>query len=85
MDDQIIIYKTEDGQTKIDVRMSGDTVWLTRAQMAELFQRDRTVISRHIRNIFAEGELDEKSNVQFLHIANSDKETPHEKTCRRAL
>lgn len=54
---QIIIYQTADNQTQIDVRMENDTVWLTQAQMAELFQKDRTVISRHIRNVFNEGEL----------------------------
>ena len=56
-DNQIIIYQTADNQTQIDVRMENDTVWLTQAQMAELFQKDRTVISRHIRNVFNEGEL----------------------------
>src|SRR5690606_31225436 len=49
------------------------TVWITQQQMAELFQRDRTVITRHINKVFREGELPEKSNVHFLHIANSDK------------
>ena len=58
-DNQIIIYQTADNQTQIDVRMEHDTVWLTQAQMADLFQKDRTVISRHIRNVFKEGELDE--------------------------
>ena len=56
---QIIIYQTDDDQTQIDVRLENETVWLTQAQMAELFQKDRTVISRHIRNVFKEGELDE--------------------------
>lgn len=70
---EIIIYQTPDGQTELDVRLSDDTIWLTQAQMVELFSRDRTVITRHINNIFKEGELDEKSNVHFLHIANSDK------------
>ena len=56
---QIIIYQTADNQTQIDVRMENDTVWLTQAQIADLFQKDRTVISRHIRNVFKEGELDE--------------------------
>lgn len=72
-DNQIIIYQTEDGQTKIDVTVEKETVWLTQSQMAELFQRDISVISRHIKNIFEEGELDEKSNLHFLQIANSDK------------
>lgn len=70
---KIIIYQTEDGLTKIDVTIENETVWLNQDQMAELFQRDRTVITKHIGNIFREGELDEKSNVQFLHVANSDK------------
>lgn len=56
---QIIIYQTADNQTQIDVRLENETVWLTQAQMAELFQKDRTVIGRHIRNVFKEGELDE--------------------------
>jgi hypothetical protein len=62
MDDrgEIIIYQTEDGLTKIDVSMQDETVWLTQEQLAELFQRDKSTISRHIKNIFAEGELDEK-------------------------
>ena len=70
---ELIIYQTEDGLTKIDVRMDNETVWLTRKQMAELFDRDLSVIGRHIRNIFEEGELMEESNVQKMHIANSDK------------
>ena len=70
---ELIIYQTEDGTTKIDVYFQGDNAWLSKAQMAELFQRDRSVISRHVRNVFDEGELDEKSNVQKMHIANSDK------------
>ena len=53
--------------------MKDDTVWLTQAQMSELFVKDRTVITRHINNIFEEGELDEESNVQKMHFANSDK------------
>ena len=53
--DQIVIYQTEDGQTQIDVRLENETVWLTQAQMAELFQKDRTVITRHINNVFKEG------------------------------
>jgi hypothetical protein len=70
---EIIIYQTADGLTKIDVRAEGETLWLTQAQIAQLYGRDRTVITKHIHNIFADGELDEKSNVQILHIANSDK------------
>ena len=70
---EIIIYQTEDGLTKLDVNFQNETVWLTKNQMAELFQRDRSVISRHIRNIFDEKELDRESNVQILHVALSDK------------
>ena len=69
----MIIYTTEDGLSKIETIFDGDTVWLSKAQMAELFQRDRSVISKHIKNIFEEGELSREGNVQILHIANSDK------------
>ena len=68
-----ILFKTEDEKISVDVRFEDETVWLTQEQMAILFERDRTVIVKHIAKIFSEGELDEKSNVQFLHIANSDK------------
>ena len=64
--DKIIIYQTEDGQTKIDVRLENDTVWLTQAQMAELFEKDQSVVARHINNAIKDGELDE-SNMHFLH------------------
>ncbi len=70
---ELIMYQTDDGQTRIDVKMEDETVWLSKAQMAELFQRDRSVISKHIKNVFEEGELARESNVQNLHIANSDK------------
>lgn len=73
MDDQFLMYRTEDGQTKIEVRMEGDTVWLSQAQMADLFQRNVSTISRHIANVFDEGELAEESNLRFLQIANADK------------
>ena len=56
-DQKIVIYQTEDGKTQIDVRLENETVWLTQAQMAELFEKDRTVIGRHISNVFKEGEL----------------------------
>jgi hypothetical protein len=70
---QIVIFKAKDGKTALEVRLEEETVWLNQFQMALLFQRDRTVISRHINNIFTEKELDKKSNVHFLHIANSDR------------
>ena len=66
---QIVIYQTPDGQTSIDVKLEKETVWLTRQQMAELFQRDKTVILRHIQNIFKEGELEE--NVVCANFAHT--------------
>ena len=66
-ENRIIIYQTEDGQTQIDVRLENDTVWLTQAQMANLFQKDQSVIARHITNVFKEGELEKESNMQILH------------------
>ena len=73
MANNMIIYTTADGLTKVETTFDQETVWLTKDQMAELFQRDRSVISRHIKNVFAEGELDEKSNVQKMHVPYSDK------------
>ena len=66
-ENKIIIYQSEDGKTQIDVRLENDTVWLTQAQMAELFQKDQSVIARHIANVFREGELEKVSNMQILH------------------
>ena len=68
-----MIYQTDDGKASLDVMLENETVWLTQEQMATLYDRDRTVITRHIKNIFAEGELDEKSNVHFMHFPFSDK------------
>ena len=56
---EIVIYQTQDGTTRLDVRLDGESVWITQEQMAQLFQRDKSTISRHLRNIFDEGELDE--------------------------
>lgn len=70
---EIVIYEAQDGITKLSVSCDGDTVWLTQAQMAELFQRDVSTISRHISNVFEEGELEEKSNLQKVQIGSSDK------------
>lgn len=69
----IAIYQADDGQTQLQVQLEQETVWLTQAQMGELFSRERSVITKHIRNVFSEEELDEKSNVQTMHIAHSDK------------
>ena len=70
---QVKIYQTVDGQTQVDVRFEQETVWLSQAQMVELFGRDQSVISRHIRNALQEGEISEESNMQKMHIANSDR------------
>ena len=70
---EILLYQTSDGQTKIDVRLDEETVWLSQTQMSELFQKERSVITKHINNIFNEGELMGKSNVQILHISGSDR------------
>ena len=69
---EIILYQPDEA-VRLEVHLEDETVWLTQAQIAELFQRDRTVITKHINNVFKEKELEEKSNVHFLHIANSDK------------
>ncbi|MBU3925043.1 virulence protein RhuM/Fic/DOC family protein [Patescibacteria group bacterium] len=69
----IVIYKASKGDIQIDVRLENETIWLTQAQIAQLFGSERSVITKHIRNIFQNGELEEKSNVQKMHIANSDK------------
>ena len=68
----IILYQTEDGQSRIDVTLSGDTVWLTADQMAELFQRNKSTISRHIRNVFESGELNQDSVVAFFATTAAD-------------
>ena len=71
MKNEIILFENQD--VKLEVNMKDETVWLTQAQMSQLFKRDITVISRHIKNIFNEGELDEKSNLQKMQIPNSDR------------
>ena len=71
---ELIIYQSDDGRTRIETRLEGETVWLTQAQMAELFQKGRVTITEHIRNIFAEGELDELSVCRkFRHTAADGK------------
>ena len=66
---EVVLYKAPDGEIRLDVRLEQDTVWLTQAQMAELFGRERSVVTKHIRNVYREGELSGESNVQNLHIA----------------
>ena len=69
---EIVVYQPNE-TIRLDVRLENETVWLTQAQLCELFRRDVSVISRHIKNIFAEGELEKESNLHFLQIANSDR------------
>lgn len=71
--ENIIIYNTKDGKAAIKLYADNGTVWLNQTQIAVLFDKERSGITKHIKNIFSENELDEKSNVNFLHIANSDK------------
>lgn len=64
---QLVIYQTPDGNMSIDVTVQDETVWLSQGQMAELFNKDQSVIARHISNVFKEGELEKESNMQILH------------------
>ena len=78
---EIIIYQTEDGLTKLDVRMEDETVWLTQQQMAELFQTSRTNVVDHIKNIYEEGELEEYSNLSEIPTgSNGRKQTGCKRT-----
>ena len=70
---EIMIFETKDNEIKLTVPVENETVWLTQAQMTELFQVDRTVITRHVNNVFKENELIRESNVQKMHIPNSDR------------
>ena len=63
---QILLYQTPDGVSRIEVHLQGETVWLNLDQMAELFQRNKSTISRHIKNVFEEGELKPESTVAFF-------------------
>ncbi len=69
----VVLYQTPDGTVELDVRLERETVWLTQKQMSELFDTERSVITKHLNNIFASGELDRESNVQKMHIAGSDR------------
>ena len=75
----MIIYTTEDGLTKVETTFDGDTVWLSIDQMAELFQRNKSTISRHIKNIFAEGELQRDSVVANFATTESRSSSPSAK------
>lgn len=72
----IIIYQTEDGQTRVDVRMENDTVWLSVNQMAMLFDREESNVRRHLINVFKEGELEKENYVHFLHVNGVKKPVP---------
>jgi hypothetical protein len=73
---EVVVDEAPDGDIRVDVQLEQETVWLTQAQMVELFGRDQSVVSRHLRNVSAAfGELRAESNVHFLHIALAD--TPH--------
>lgn len=70
---ELVLFLASDGDVRLDVRVKNETVWLTQMQMSDLFERNRSTITRHINKLFQENELDKKSNVHFLHFANSDK------------
>lgn len=70
---EILVYEAGDGGVRVDVRLDHDTVWLSQEQMGRLFGRERSVITKHLRNVFADSELREESNVQNLHITGSDR------------
>ena len=72
---EVVVYQAPDGEVRVDVRLERETVWLTQAQMVELFGRDQSVISRHVRNVFADAELPAEGNMQKMHIASADKPT----------
>ena len=73
MKNEIVLFESSDNAVKLEVAVNQETVWLTQSQMTLLFNVDRTVITRHIGNIFREGELAQESNVQKMHIANADR------------
>lgn len=73
IDGEVIVYVGDNGDPHLDVRFQGETVWLNQAQMTELFGRDQSVISRHIKKALEDGEITEESNMQNMHIAHSDK------------
>ena len=77
INDKIIIYQTDDGQTAIDVRLENETVWLNTRQMAMLFDREESNIRRHVANVFKEGELGRENNVHFLHVNGVKKPVPY--------
>lgn len=79
---EIILYHTQEGQTKIEVRLSNETVWLSADQMAELFQRNKSTISRHIKNIFESKELEEERTVAFFATVQNEGTRHFEPYCQ---
>lgn len=74
---EVVLFQTDDGKTRLEVQLDHETVWLTQDQMARLFNRERSVITKHLGNLFREGELDKQCNVQNMHIPFSDKPVAH--------
>lgn len=72
VENEILIYQTEDGHTKIDVKLEGETVWLTQAQLCELYQTSKSNIREHIKHIFEEGELEENAVVRKFRTTAAD-------------
>ncbi|MBF1615488.1 MAG: virulence protein RhuM/Fic/DOC family protein [Prevotella sp.] len=77
LNDKIIIYQSEDGKTQLDVKLEGETVWLSTKQMAELFDKEESNIRRHVNNVFKEAELTRENNVHFLHVNGIKKPVPY--------
>ena len=77
LNNEIVIYQSEDGKTQLDVKLEGETVWLNTKQMAVLFDKEESNIRRHITNVFKEGELDRENNVHFLHVNGVKKPVPY--------
>lgn len=77
LNDKIIIYQSEDGKTQLDVKLEGETVWLSTKQMAELFDKEESNIRKHVNNVFKEAELTRENNVHFLHVNGIKKPVPY--------
>ncbi len=77
---EIVIYQTQDGATQLDVRLDGETVWITQDQMVQLFQRDKSVITRHINNIYSERELERESTSAKIAFVPESRERSYDVT-----
>ena len=77
LNDKIVIYQSEDGSTHLDVKLEGETVWLSTKQMAELFDKEESNVRRHVSNVFREHELTRENNVHFLHVNGVKKPVPY--------